>query len=61
MSVFANSEVPDEMPQNAQYFMEIITCDLLIYTMDHPNFIVCSFTEHSIGLKQVILTSFVFY
>ena len=23
-------------------FLEIITCDLLIYLMDHPGFIVCS-------------------
>ena len=31
----------------------IITCDPSIYTMDHPDFIVCSFMENSIGLKRV--------
>ena len=35
-----------------QYILEIITCDLSIYTMDHPDFIVCSFMEKSIGLKE---------
>ena len=34
-------------------FLEIITCDPSLYTMDHPNFIACSFTENSIGLKTV--------
>ena len=34
-------------------FLKIITCDLSIYTMDHPDFIVCSFMENSIGLKSV--------
>ena len=33
---------PDEMPHNHS-----------IYTMDHPDFIVCSFMENSIGLKLV--------
>ena len=32
--------------------MEIITCDPLIYTIDHPDF-TCSFMENSIGLKRV--------
>ena len=32
-----------------QYFLEIITCNPLIYTMDHPDLIVCSFMENSIG------------
>ena len=31
----------------------IITCCPSIYTMDHPDFIVCSFMENSIGLKRV--------
>ena len=29
--------------KDIQYFFLIITCDLSIYTMDHPDFIVCSF------------------
>ena len=33
--------------------MEIVNCDTSIYTMDHPDFIVCSFMENSIGLKRV--------
>ena len=60
MRTLANSEDPDEMPQNAsfhqglqcllkqksfsekeiQYFLKIITCGPLIYTMNHPKFIV---------------------
>ena len=28
-----------------------LMCDLSIYTMDHPDFIVCSFMENSTGLK----------
>ena len=32
-----------------QYFLEIITCDPSIYTMDHPDLIVCSFKKNSIG------------
>ena len=35
---------------------EIITCDPSIYTMDHPDFIVCSLMENSIGLKWINLT-----
>ena len=27
--------------------LEIITCDPSMYTMDHPNFIICSFIENS--------------
>ena len=34
-------------------FLKIITCDPSIYTMDHPDFIVCSFMENSIGVKRV--------
>ena len=36
-----------------QYFLEIITCEPSLYTMDHPDFIVCSFMEKPIGLKKV--------
>ena len=36
-----------------QYYLETITCDHLIYAMDHPGFIVCSIMENSIGLKKV--------
>ena len=35
------------------YCFEIITCDPLLYTMDNPDFIVCSFMENSIDLKRV--------
>ena len=38
--------------RNAVFFSEIITCDPS-YTMDHPDFIVCSFMEISIVLKPV--------
>ena len=31
----------------------IITCDPLIYTMDHPNLTLSSFIEYSFGLKRV--------
>ena len=34
-------------------FLEIITCDPSVYTMDHPDFIVCWLMENSIGLKRV--------
>ena len=30
-----------------------MTCDPSRYIMDHPDFIVCSFMENSIGLKRV--------
>ena len=73
MGTLANSEDPDEMPQNAafhqgvhcllrqnqssekaiHYFLKIINCDPSTYIMDHPDFIVCSFVENSIGLKTV--------
>ena len=36
-----------------QYFLEIITRDPSIYTMNHPDLIACSFMENSIGLKRV--------
>ena len=37
---------------------EIITCDASIYTMDHPDFIACSFMEKPIGLKRVNMLSY---
>ena len=59
MHPLANSEIPDEMPQNVafhlglhsfknkndlqirkQYYWEIITCHLSVYTIDHPKFLV---------------------
>ena len=36
-----------------KYFLTIMTCDPSIHTMDHPNFIVCSFMENSTSLKRV--------
>ena len=39
--------------KNKQECMEIITYDPSMYTMDHPDFIGCSFMENSIGLKRV--------
>ena len=33
--------------------MKIIIYDPTIYTIDHPDFIVCSFMENSIGLKRI--------
>ena len=36
-----------------QYFLEIIACDPSIYGKNHPDFIVCSFMGHPIGLKRV--------
>ena len=32
---------------NKNIFLEIVTCDPTIYTMGHPDFIVCSFMENS--------------
>ena len=67
-SSFANSEDPDEMPHYAAIHLglhcllkqnqsskknAITTCNPSIYTMVHPDFIVCSFMENSIGLKRV--------
>ena len=34
------------------FYSEIITCDPSIYPKTHPDFIVCSFMENSIGLKR---------
>ena len=36
-----------------QYFWESITFDPSLYTMHHPDFIVCNFMVNSIGLKRV--------
>ena len=36
-----------------QYYLEIITCDPSIYLVDHPDLIVSSLIEISIGLKRV--------
>ena len=33
-------------------FLKIITCGPSVYTMDHPDFIVCSFMEKSIDLQR---------
>ena len=39
-----------------QYCLEIVTCDPLnIYALDHPDFIVYSPMENSIGKKRVII------
>ena len=32
--------------------LEIITCNPLIYTMDHPNLTIAKFMENSNGLKM---------
>ena len=40
------------------YFLEIITSNPLIYTVDHPDLIVGSFMENSIGPKRVNIFSF---
>ena len=42
-----------DLQRNAILFLKIITCDPSIYTMEHHDFIVCSFKENSIGLKRV--------
>ena len=36
-----------------QYFWEIITGDPSIYTVDHTDFIVCSYIENLVSLKRV--------
>ena len=67
MRTLANSVDPDEMPHSAtfyqglhclhrkeiQYFLEITTCDLSIYTMDHHKFIVSNQKEESISAQGV--------
>ena len=52
MDTVASSEDPDEMPHKGAC-LEIISQDLWKCTMDHPDFIVCSCMENSIGLKRV--------
>ena len=63
---------PDEIPHNAvshqnlhfllkqveeiQYFMEIITCDPSIYTMDQSHLIAYGLKENCTGLKRVLMT-----
>ena len=34
------------------YLYKIITCDPLVYTMDHPDLTVSNFMENFIGLKK---------
>ena len=41
------------LEKEIQCFLEDINCDSSIYTIDHPDFIVCNFMEYSIGLKRV--------
>ena len=41
-------------------FVEIITCDPSIYTMDHPDLTVSSLMENFIGLKRVKTLLFFF-
>ena len=58
----ANSEDQDGTPQQAKtksifrerntIYLEIFTCDPSIYTMDYPDFIVCSFMEKSNELSE---------
>ena len=35
------------------FFFQILTRDPSIYTMGHPDLIVCGFMDNSIGLKRV--------
>ena len=37
-------------------FLEIITCDHSKYTMEHPDFVLCSFMEKYIGLKKISIS-----
>ena len=39
--------------KNYAIFLEMITCDTSIYTVDYSDFIVCSFVDKSIGPKLV--------
>ena len=67
MGTLANSEDPDEMSHQGlhcllrlngsseneiEYFLKVITFDPSKYTMDHPDFIVFSLMENTIGLKR---------
>ena len=42
-----------DLRRKCNIFLEIITCDPSVYTMDHPGFIISNFMENSIGLKKV--------
>ena len=73
MSILANSEGSDEMPQVVaffqglccfqrrssdnenlmQYYLEVITCDPSIYTMDYSKFILSYKKEESISTQRV--------
>ena len=55
-TLFAKTKLPLRR-KNYNIFLEIITCVPSVYKMDHPNFIVCSFMENSIGLKRVNILS----
>ena len=44
---------------NTIFLEEITACDPSIYTIDHPDFIVCSYMENFIGLLRVKLFWFV--
>ena len=51
--LFVNSEGLDKMPHYAafqkQFYVEIITCNYSVYTMDHPKFIASNQKEESIS------------
>ena len=45
--------------KKVQHFLKIISCDpSILYTMDHPDLTVSTFTEKSIGLKRVVVVTF---
>ena len=48
-----NAQAKPILRERSTLFLEIITCDPSIYTMDHPDFIACSFMENCVGLKRV--------
>ena len=39
--------------RKSTFLGEFLICESLIYTMDHPYFIVSNFMENPIGLKRV--------
>ena len=56
LDTLANREYLDEMifrVRKKTLLFVIVTGEPLIYTMDHPDFIVCWFRENYIGLKVV--------
>ena len=61
MHILANSEGSDEIQyhaqrkKNIQYYLGIITCDPLIYTMDHPKIIVSNRRKNPLVHKGSIL------